>query len=225
MIKKVLVVACTSALLVGLGGCATVFRGSSEEITFSTQPSKATIRLSTGQSCRTPCALEVSRKGEIFVTVTKDGYKEFQTALPASIDGGSLAGYTAFNIIMLPGVNDVVDYNTRANYSRKPNPLHIELIADSSSEDYKPIISEDVMKPVDAAYNEQANAEVKKADSQSKYQVQVEEVAESMMCEESISLQTATEESETWLLGCGNDDSLTVRCFDEDCYVKGMKKS
>ena len=150
-----------------LTGCATVFRGSSEEITFSTQPAKATIRLSTGQSCRTPCALEVSRKGEVFVTVTKDGYKEFQTALPASIDGGSLAGYTAFNIVMLPGVNDVVDYNTRANYSRKPNPLHIELIADNSSEDYKPIISEDIMKPFDAANNEQANAEVKKADSQS----------------------------------------------------------
>jgi hypothetical protein len=126
---------------------------------------------------------------------------------------------------MLPGVNDIVDYNTKANYSRKPNPLYIELIADNSSEDYKPIIFEDTKKPVDAPNNEQANAEVKKADSQSKYRVQVERVAESMMCEESISLQTATEESETWVLGCENDDTLTVRCFDEDCNVKGMKKS
>ena len=43
------------------------------------------------------------------------------------------------------------------------------------------------------------------------------------MCEEYVSLQSASEESETWMLGCGNGESLTVRCFDEACYVKEMK--
>jgi hypothetical protein len=52
--------------------------------------------------------------------------------MPATIDGGAVAGYTTFNLVMLPIVNDVVDYNTRANFSRKPNPLHVEMIAQSS---------------------------------------------------------------------------------------------
>jgi hypothetical protein len=124
-------------------GCSTVFRGSSETIAFSSEPSNAVIRLSTGQSCRTPCSLDVSRKGEIFATLTKDGYKEFETALPASIDGAALAGYTTFNLVMLPGVNDLVDYNTRANYSRKPNPLHVELLVEDSLKAYPSVIPED----------------------------------------------------------------------------------
>ena len=219
MITKILAAVCTSALLAGLGGCATVFRGGSEEITFSSQPSKATIRLSTGQSCRTPCALEVSRKGEIFVTVTKDGYKEFQTGLPASIDGGSLAGYTTFNLIMLPGINDIVDYNTKANYSRKPNPLHVELIADVSSEEYKPIVPEGVdPQEADEVANSEANAKVQEAGFQHKSEAI--KVATAMECTVGLSLQQVTRESETWMLDCGDGESLTVKCFDDTCYIK-----
>jgi PEGA domain-containing protein len=122
--------------LVLLSGCATVFRGDSENISFTSNPTGAEVTLSSGQHCIAPCSLVVTRKGPIYVTYEMYGHKPFKTALPATIDGGSVAGFTAFNLVMLPIVNDVVDYNTRANYSRKPNPLHVEMIEITSESDY-----------------------------------------------------------------------------------------
>ncbi len=138
----------TSAVIVS--SCATVFRGSSEMISFTSNPSGADVRLSTGQFCITPCSLDVTRKGDIDVTMEKYGYKAHKTAIPATIDGGAVAGFTAFNFVMIPIVNDVVDYNTRANYSRKPNPFHLEMIAVDTLEEYPtlPAVESDV--PVEA---------------------------------------------------------------------------
>jgi hypothetical protein len=110
-----------------LAGCATIVRGSSETIEITTSPSGAMIKLSTGQSARSPSTFEVARKGTIFVTVTKEGYETVETKLISSIEGASLGIGTAANLLTIPVVNDVVDYQTGANYSHKPNPLHIEL--------------------------------------------------------------------------------------------------
>lgn len=85
------------------------------------------IKLSSGQSARSPSTFEVPRKGTIFVTITKDGYETVETKLISSIEGASLGLGTAANFLTLPVVNDVVDYNSGANYSHKPNPLHVEL--------------------------------------------------------------------------------------------------
>jgi hypothetical protein len=71
------------------------------------------------------------------VTITKSGYKEVNTALISSIDGASLGIGTAANLLFLPVINDIVDYNTGANYSHKPNPLIVNLIPLTSSENYQ----------------------------------------------------------------------------------------
>ena len=120
-----------------LTACATIVRGGSEEITITTQPSGAEVNLSNGMSCVSPCKLEVSRKHDLIVNIEKDGYKPLSTAMITSIDGGSVGLGTAANLIFLPIINDVVDYNTRANYSHKPNPLHVVLIKASSGEEYQ----------------------------------------------------------------------------------------
>ena len=117
-------------------GCSTIIRGSSEEVLFHTFPSGAEVRLSTGQVCHSPCTLEMKRKGDVFATITKDGYKTLVTVLISSIDGVVLAAGTTANILSLPIINDLVDYNTRANYSRKPNPLIVELIKEHTEEEY-----------------------------------------------------------------------------------------
>ena len=49
---------------------------------------------------------------------------------------------------------------------------------------------------------------------------QLRAVGESMLCSESYALKTTDAESETWLLNCGDGQSIEVQCFDEDCYVK-----
>ena len=128
MNKNLILAICSILAISGfVAGCATIVRGSSETIEITTSPSGAMIKLSSGQSARSPSTFEVPRKGTIFVTITKDGYETVETKLISSIEGASLGLGTAANLLTLPVVNDVVDYNSGANYSHKPNPLHVEL--------------------------------------------------------------------------------------------------
>lgn len=120
-----------------LSGCASIVRGGSEKLTIQSTPSRAEVRLSTGQSGTTPFEVEVPRKGTIFVSISKEGYKPIETAVISSIDGASLGIGTAVNFLFLPVVNDIVDYKTGANYSHKPNPLMVTLIPKSSTESYQ----------------------------------------------------------------------------------------
>ena len=123
-----------SALLIG---CASIVRGGSEKLVIQSNPSGAQVTLSTGQSATTPFEFEVKRKGVIFVSISKDGYKTIETSIISSIDGTSLGVGTVANLIFLPVVNDIVDYKTGANYSHKPNPLIVTLIPLSSEAEYK----------------------------------------------------------------------------------------
>jgi hypothetical protein len=118
-------------------------RGGSEPITITTIPAGAEVVLSNGMACSSPCLLEVSRKHDLMITINKDGYKELNTAMLTTIDGGSVGVGTVANLIFLPVINDIVDYNTRANYSHKPNPLHVKLIKDTSEADYQQIAPPD----------------------------------------------------------------------------------
>ena len=128
MNKNLILAICSILAISGfVAGCATIVRGSSETIEITTSPSGAMIKLSSGQSARSPSTFQVPRKGTIFVTITKDGYETVETKLISSIEGASLGLGTAANFLTLPVVNDVVDYNSGANYSHKPNPLHVEL--------------------------------------------------------------------------------------------------
>lgn len=117
--------------------CATVVRGGSEKLVIQSNPSGAEVLLSTGQAGVTPFEVEVPRKSNVMVTVKKAGYKDLNTAVISSIDGGSVGLGTVANLIFLPVINDIVDYKTGANYSHKPNPLIITLIPVASAEEYK----------------------------------------------------------------------------------------
>ena len=86
----------------------------------------------------TPCQLIVQRKGEITVTVHKDGYKDYSTVLVSAVEGGSLGLGTVANLLTIPIINDIVDYKTGANYAHKPNPLLVNLIPVTAGPDEKP---------------------------------------------------------------------------------------
>lgn len=128
--------ALAGAALLLSSGCASVVRGGSEKLVVQTVPSGASVKLSTGQAGSTPFEVEVRRKDTIFVSISKPGYKPLETAVISSIDGASLGLGTAANLLFLPVINDVVDYQTGANYSHKPNPLVVTLIPESSNESY-----------------------------------------------------------------------------------------
>ncbi|HEY8995832.1 MAG TPA: PEGA domain-containing protein [Lacunisphaera sp.] len=121
-------------------GCATVVRGSTEKIAFQSDPAGAEVKLSTGQSGVTPCELVVRRKGDVQVTIKKEGFKQVETALISGISGASMGIGTAANFLTLPIVNDIVDYKTGANYSHKPNPFVVKLIPLGAVENGLPVV-------------------------------------------------------------------------------------
>jgi hypothetical protein len=59
----------------GMTGCATVTRGTTETQLVQSEPSGASVRLSNGFTGVTPTAFTVSRKGDIVVSIIKDGYE------------------------------------------------------------------------------------------------------------------------------------------------------
>src|ERR687894_594749 len=82
-----------------LGACATVTRGTTEQITFDSQP-PAAMRTSTGLTCpTTPCTLEVSRKSEFVATFSKEGYESQDVMVQTRVAGSGVAGF-AGNVLI-----------------------------------------------------------------------------------------------------------------------------
>jgi len=119
-----------------LSGCASIQRGSTESIEFLTTPSGANVLVvggkSTGAYCLTPCRLELDRREDLKVEISKKGFKTVNQVLYSSIDAGSFTANTIGNLILAPGVADYWDVKTGANYSHKPNPFVGTLIATES---------------------------------------------------------------------------------------------
>ena len=72
----------------GLGGCASVTRGWSEQMQINSQPEGAEVRTSLNQQCVTPCTLTVQRKdGQLQVTSfhLKDDFSGFEKGLEVDI--------------------------------------------------------------------------------------------------------------------------------------------
>jgi hypothetical protein len=109
-----------TSVCVILTGCATIMRGTEQQISINTNPVGAKVEFSNGQSCNAPCSLNVKRDQPLQLTIRKDGCST-QTAsmIPALAGGG----------VMLGGF---IDYGTGAVYDLQPNPLTITLDCESS---------------------------------------------------------------------------------------------
>lgn len=105
-----------------LGGCATVLNGVHQDLPFQSDPHGATIRLVSGQSCETPCQLEMRRGRDSMVTFTREGY-EPATVLIQSRTGGSVAG----NILAGGIIGGIVDGSNGAANRLYPNPVYVRL--------------------------------------------------------------------------------------------------
>lgn len=114
--------------ILGLSGCATITRGSTEAWTVETSPIGATVSLSNGERCETPCTLKLKRKHPIAVEVCKGGYDVVSTVVQSEISG---AGGTAMagNVLFGGLIGAGVDAGTGAMKDLRPNPLKMELVA------------------------------------------------------------------------------------------------
>ncbi len=96
-------------------GCATMVRGTSQEVTIDTDPPGAVATLSDGRSCVTPCVLEAERKQPLRVTLEKR-YCDRHSATMVPTSTGAWAV-----------MSGLIDRRTGAAYDLQPNPLLVEL--------------------------------------------------------------------------------------------------
>lgn len=119
------------ALAVLLSGCATATRGTSEIVIVHASPEGAQIATNIGLTCNTsPCSLQVSRKQEFVVTVSKEGYKTQTVHVGTKVAPGGVAGM-AGNVLIGGVIGVGVDSVSGATLDHSPNPVLVELIPDN----------------------------------------------------------------------------------------------
>ena len=118
-----------AALALPCFGCASVTRGTTENISISSTPAGATAEVSgldNPTSCVTPCVVIAKRSAEITVTVNKEGYETQVIPLIREIPGSGAAGF-AGNVLLGGLVGMGVDAATGAAMDHKPNPVTVTL--------------------------------------------------------------------------------------------------
>lgn len=118
--KQVLMAALATATL---GGCATLTRGTTNDIQITSEPSSATVKTSIAHNCVTPCTLKIGRKEEFQVIFNKEGYKETIIPVKTQIANAGVAG-VAGNVIVGGVVGIGVDAYTGSALEHVPNPVH-----------------------------------------------------------------------------------------------------
>lgn len=110
-----------------LPACATLTRGTTEEVNVLVDPGDATITSTIGHSCSgIPCKITAPRKTEFTVTAAKDGYKPQSVYLTSGMSGGGAAGI-AGNVLIGGIIGVGVDAASGATLSHTPNPVLIAL--------------------------------------------------------------------------------------------------
>jgi hypothetical protein len=126
MIIRVLLAAAIAAPCVG---CASVTRGTTENISISSTPAGATAEVSgldNPTTCLTPCVVQAKRNADITVTVNKEGYEPQIIPLTKEVPGTGAAGF-AGNVLLGGLVGMGVDAATGAAMDHKPNPVIVTL--------------------------------------------------------------------------------------------------
>jgi hypothetical protein len=116
-----------AAACVLLSACATITRGTNQDFTIESTPSQADAKLSTGQTCTTPCTLRMKRKAQFKVTVSKEGYQTQEAEVHGVVKGGGAAGM-AGNVIFGGLIGAGVDASNGSMMNLKPNPLQVTLV-------------------------------------------------------------------------------------------------
>ena len=115
-----------AACALALGGCATVTRGTEEQILVNSDPPGAQAQTSLGLQCITPCTLNVQRKNEFTVTIGKPGYEPQTIPVLTRMAGAGAAGL-AGNVLVGGAIGIGVDVVTGATLEHYPNPVTVVL--------------------------------------------------------------------------------------------------
>lgn len=112
------------ASIVQMSGCGTLFSGTSEELSFTTDPKDASIYLNERHLGRGQITMEVSRSmlnGAPTVRVEREGYKTQEFRLQTGFNSTSILNLTS-------GPSWTTDFVTGGMFEYAPNQYHIQLI-------------------------------------------------------------------------------------------------
>jgi len=107
--------------------CATVTRGTTEQMQILSDPPGAEARTSMGFVCTTPCTLQVGRKDEFTVTISKPGYQPAQVPVGTKVNGAGSAAF-AGNVLIGGVVGMGADASTGGGLDHYPNPVEVNLV-------------------------------------------------------------------------------------------------
>lgn len=110
--------------LAALTGCASVTRGSTNEVNFTSNPSGAKVTTSTGQSCTAPCSMIFERRQEFLATFTLNN--ETRTIDVVTDLAANGAGAAAGNILAGGVIGLGIDAATGATLDHYPDPVHAD---------------------------------------------------------------------------------------------------
>jgi hypothetical protein len=109
-----------------LADCASVTRGTTEPVQFSSDPSGAEARTSLGYTCITPCIAQLRRSDTFGVIFEKAGYRKKQVIVRNTVAGEGAAAF-AGNVVLGGAVGMVADVATGASMDHCPNPVSVKL--------------------------------------------------------------------------------------------------
>lgn len=125
MTRFILRLICFQAIIImfifSLSGCATMFTGTTEVISIHSDPPGAKVSFTDGRTCVTPCAESVKKKGDIALSISKEGCRTHTTTIRSKIGAAGVVS----PLITLAG--GAIDYSTGAVYHHEPNPLSVRL--------------------------------------------------------------------------------------------------
>jgi hypothetical protein len=109
-----------------LAGCASMTRGTQNQVQITSDPPGAEAKTSAGHACVTPCTLTFGRKDEFSVVISKAGYESQEVPVRTQLANSGAAGF-AGNVLVGGVVGMAVDASTGATLEHCPNPVAVTL--------------------------------------------------------------------------------------------------
>lgn len=110
------------ALVATASGCATIIDGTSQVVTFNSQPTGAKILINGAQVGVTPLSTQLQRSKTTIVLAKKDGYDDQQIAMQTKFNA-----YFFGNFISGGLIGSTIDYASDAIVEYSPNTYYVTL--------------------------------------------------------------------------------------------------
>jgi len=131
--------------------------GTSQPVSFKSDPDGAAVALINGQSCTTPCQYELKRGKDSMATIKRDGYKPVNVYIQSRTGGATFGNIIAGGII-----GGVVDGSNGASNHLYPNPVYVRLVRADSNEEPVLLDKNGTVISTVAEYNAKVEADVLK---------------------------------------------------------------